>query len=142
MPIAIHPLIESALLDCHAYGETDVADFQDMIRQAHAAADASPRVWIHLLLDTRDISDIPSINAIMTLMRDTPTHPRIGWLLTIRNPNPTIHFPADVIAQLTRQRMRSFATIHDAIEFLKTADSTIDWALLPEEYAARDAATP
>jgi hypothetical protein len=142
MPITMKPLIDGVLLDCYAYGDMEVSEFQEMVRQMHAAADATSHVWIHMLFDSRAITSSPPVTSIMSLMRNTPTHQRVGWILNVRSPHPVVNFAADVIMQLTRQRIRSFATIHDAIEFLKTADSTIDWALLPEEYAARDAATP
>jgi hypothetical protein len=143
MPITLSPLIEGALLDAYSYGYITVSDFHEMLRQAHAAADATSNVWIHLLFDARAIAQIPTVSGIMGVMRDTVVmHPRIGWILIVRHADANIHFAVDVVFQLTRQRVRTFSSIHEAIEFLKTMDSTVDWSHLPEDYAARDAATP
>jgi len=52
-------------------------------------------------------------------------HPLLGWVVSIGEGNPALTTAATVLAVRNKYRRQSVATLADALEFLKRADSSL-----------------
>lgn len=84
---------------------------------------------IHMIVDVLDVTKHPMNVAQLNQVTNARREANMGWLIII-NDNQFIKFIVNIITQLTQTRFRNFQSIDEALEFLKSQDSRLDWSLL------------
>lgn len=84
---------------------------------------------VHFIFDGRRLNKMPTNIAEINQVSKVRSQANLGWLLIV-NENKIIGFIGHLITQLSRTRYRSFVSLEQAIEFLKTQDTAIDWSLM------------
>lgn len=134
MPHEISWLIEGEVIYNRNWGAGSEEETRQIIRDVRALVDQSDRPLVHAIIDNREVTATPSLIASAKVVREEPSHPRSGWLISIQVTNPVLHFFTDVAMQMTKQRYRSFHTLPEGLAFLKATDDTVSWDKLPEAF--------
>lgn len=89
--------------------------------------EATPHL-IHIIGDARLVEQGP--NNIFKIRQVSPVfdHRMVGWSVLVSE-NPVFRFMGSVVPQIiTRQRTRAYATMDEAIDFLRTREPEADWS--------------
>ncbi len=88
--------------------------------------------FVHVLSDTRELKVDFKVNDFMGLFRGLPPIPTVGWSVHVTD-NALHRFFFSLIAQLTSNKTRTFATIEEAIAFIQKADDTVPPIPMPHK---------
>jgi hypothetical protein len=100
--------------------DDEAQDFNDAINDYF---DSSSRLLVHGIFDFTRSS---SIFTIKRMARFTfPKHPRMGWNVFVAMPNKQVAFFVSIATQIFKVRVRTVATLEEALEFIHYIDQTI-----------------
>lgn len=116
---------EDSIILVQLEGDLEISEFSSFDRQIVAHIDKSSRplvhVWVNLLGVTKFPNSVMQVQQSLTHLK----HPKVGWSILITE-NRMIRFVGYMITQITKARFRAFVNPTEALEFLKTVDSTLE----------------
>lgn len=127
-------LIEGQVIYTRSWGEGSEEDMRNTMTQTITLISSSSRPYVHVVSDNRDLTSVPSMVVLAKVAREIPIPDHAGWLVTVQTANPVLRFFTDVVTQIMGRRYRSFKTLGEALQFLKTIDETVEWDKLPEAF--------
>ena len=130
MSFQVEWLVKQQIILARDSGEitVDLLAMQD-VQIIELLAESRQNNLTHVIVDLRAVTKFPTNIGEINQYANTRKQANLGWILVV-NDNRLIRFVANVVTQLTKTRFRNFDSMEEAIDFLKTQDSTIDWSLL------------
>jgi len=123
MPYEVTWRQEKRILFQRFYGDIDL----------EMSAALSERMWrlldegvapVHLIADTSEMGKFPTNIAKLHHIASFLSHPSLGWSVLI-GASSRVNFMVTAVGHMTSLRMVHRTTMIDAIEFLRTQDSTL-----------------
>lgn len=124
-------LLETRIVYIRASGIVSYDELAAGIKRLHSLYDLG-KAPVHSISDGRLVKQFPtSLELIRKLMRP---HPKgTGWSLLIQE-NPVTAFVSEMVTRLAGQsRVRSFKTLEEGLEFLRTVDESLGIIPMPDE---------
>lgn len=134
MPYEIGWLIENEVMYNRNWGVGTVEDIYGAMMASREMIDSSDRPVVHLLIDNRESTESPKLIESAKVVRSVPPQERAGWVVTVHTSRAITRFLSDVAIQMTGARYRSFNSIQEALDFLRSVDDTVSWEKLPEAF--------
>ena len=123
MAYAIKWLLENRILYVLSTGIGTAEDVVNMNRDV--------QVWleqcesrIHLIADGQTERNDISLGDLLTIIRSSPASPKLNWMVYVSQ-NKMNRFFGGLASQISGANTKSFATLPEAIEFLKRTDLTL-----------------
>ena len=86
---------------------------------------SSHETLVHTIWDFRQLEHYPqNVTSIASATKNLFTHSQLGWVITIVH-SPTLRFFTHMGTSIYRVRHRNVQTYEEAVEHLKTVDSTL-----------------
>jgi hypothetical protein len=122
VPVETSWYVEKRIFYQRFYGVVTLDDFPASMAQteAHIAAGTPP---VHAIADLRDIEKYPPLFRLSRIARRTQFD-GMGWTIILVT-NPILRFIGSMLTQFMVSNYRTVATLEDAVEFLRTYDSTL-----------------
>ncbi|HEX2622030.1 MAG TPA: hypothetical protein VHL11_17860 [Phototrophicaceae bacterium] len=127
MPYTLNWYIEDEIVYVRYSGDMTTDDFRASLLQIIKMIDTSPRTLVHIITDVGDVVKSLSIGEAMPVLRETGSHARAGWSITIREKSVLVKLAASMGSSLFRMRFRNFSSLDQAVIFLKQTDKTLNW---------------
>lgn len=129
MVYSIGWFVDKQIVYMRHWGEVPAQEVHTVLQEFNQYAEQSDHPLVHCLIDLADVTKHPSGLEVPKILRGFKPHARSGWTLSIGEKNPLIKFVSTLVRQLSGQhRQRAYDTFEEAFDFLKQADSTIDWS--------------
>ena len=135
MPHTIGWYIPDEIYYVHFSGTTTVEELEEFLEEATGYIENSPREIVHSILDVGDVVESAPVLDTLKVFRGFHPHRRAGWTLTIREKSTLIKMGSALGASLINTRFRAFATLDEALRFLKSVDQTLSWDRVEEKFA-------
>ncbi|RMF78550.1 MAG: hypothetical protein D6737_14450 [Chloroflexi bacterium] len=135
MPNEITWYIKNHIIYVRNFGELTNEDWQradgiliDMIREGAAAGSA----LVHIIVDMADVTAFPKqVQGKGGRVFQHKHEPALGWTMIAGRDDPEVQFIATITTQAnnSQARLRVFATVNEALSYLRDVDSH-----LPSEF--------
>jgi len=120
-------LIENEIYYVHYSGVVTVEELRACMLESYHYVESSPRELVHIINDIGDVIVTVSMKDSMNVMREVGIHPRTGWSFTIGEKSNIIKMVSGLGASVFKVRYRAFDVLDEALEHLKSFDTTISW---------------
>lgn len=127
MPIEIYWLVENKATYFKYIGDVTLDEIEiasDIgLSMLESATDT---LLVHTIQDGEQITSFPAnLREINRVGEKARTHPKMGWMVSVSVVDPRIQFIVTMVAKLTRARQRSADSVSEAINFLRSVDTTL-----------------
>jgi hypothetical protein len=122
MPIQLVVYVPQQVYYLHLQGAITDAELVALDEQIVALLAQSTAPMLHLLIDQRAATQLPSIQAQSQVKM--VQNPKLGWTVLIGN-NKLMQFLGTVVAGVLKTRLRYFASFVEAMTFLQQVDTTL-----------------
>lgn len=124
-------LLENRIVYVLNTGVGTAEDVVNSMREAIVLLE-SAKPPVHLIIDGQTERNDISLGDLLTIMRGTPRSPNIGWVVYVSESKMNRFF-GSMASQIAKADSKSFATLPEAIDFLKRVDQSLpDNIPLPE----------
>lgn len=132
MPHNIQWYIQGQVLCGELWGEQTLEELVESNAKITECLDSADGRLIHVILDDSKLEVLPvsifQVQKVLTYAK----HPNLGWVTMVGVKENSVKgsagdFLITLLAKITRARYHRLKTFNEAVEFLKSADSTIDW---------------
>lgn len=127
MSYSIKWYIEDEIIYIRYSGTPTYDEFREAILEANELIEGSSRSLVHTVSDLGDVTRTPSPKDSLKLAREVGVHERVGWTIFIRETAGLTKMIVAMFTSLTKVRTRSFNTMDEAIDFLKSMDTDLNW---------------
>ena len=110
MPYTVQWFIPDEVLYAHYSGVTTPDELRESMAEMQAMIESSPRNLVHTISDVGDIDESVPLVEAMKIIRETGSHPRSGWAISIRERSPLVKMGSALGASIFRLRFRAFAS--------------------------------
>jgi hypothetical protein len=127
MPIHVEWLIPQRVIISHLSGVIRLQDVETLLAQQQKfVAEGTPLV--HHISDGLQIKSIEiRLKTFQLLMKGVPMSEKFGWHIDVTN-NPVTRMTSTLVSQFLPVRVRSYATIKEAVRFLQEVDPSLQEA--------------
>lgn len=81
---------------------------------------------IHGIVDNREVTEFPqSMFEVNGILGNFLKLQRLGWILYVTDMHPILKMMSSLVAQVSRTRYRSYATMDEALDFLAYVDTNL-----------------
>jgi hypothetical protein len=124
MPYRIEWYIEGRVILEEAYGNVTIDELVRFNAEVTTLITEKGVPPVHVLVDLTRVEKYPSsLREIMATMRKNDPS-KVGWMLIVTE-SPIMRFVASTVFQLARLKLRTFATMAQARQFLAENDDTL-----------------
>jgi hypothetical protein len=88
-----------------------------------AMIESSTSEHVHVIVDIEQLEHLPSMPTILNLQ--WPKHPKLGWIVLVGIKRASMRTITMIAATLFRQKYHVADSLHDAMAFLRSLDSTL-----------------
>jgi hypothetical protein len=129
MPSQIDWYIPGQVLYASSWGEVTIEQLIEHIATNQRLVREGTHSLVHTISNVTHLTKYPpiyeSVKVFNQFRHSAP--PNTGWALTVGFKDPVVKFATTVIQQLFGVRLRSFDTVDEAVDFIKTVDRELDW---------------
>jgi hypothetical protein len=129
MPYELTWYVEKRVIFQRLYGEITFSELRQMSDEANALVRSGTR-FVHLLVDLQEVTKYPTNVKDASGVINMEPGDNLGWTLVV-TPNTVLRFLGSMMGQLARQRVNTFRTWEDALQFLSSRDDSIKLNELP-----------
>ena len=83
---------------------------------------------IYVILDLTQVTKALNLKDFPKAFGSYKTNPKYGWMLMVGQKDPLVRFASGVATTLFKAKQRTFNSLPEAIEFLRTVDPDINWS--------------
>lgn len=124
--------IPDKVIYAHLTDEVSLEELNAYIDQIRQMMQAHPR-FVHLISDARGLEKYPtSLATLQGMVSNLLGLEQIGWVVTLGIDDPLLNFISTTLAKIAQVRYKSVKSIEEAKQFLKTSDTTINFAQADE----------
>ncbi|MCB9458179.1 MAG: hypothetical protein H6670_00920 [Anaerolineaceae bacterium] len=127
MPYSIDWLIPDQVIFMRVFGVTTEDEIRASFESVNTMIESSEYPHVHLIDDTGDIEKPISPVKALEIAREIGIHERLGWSLITREKSVLVRMGTAFGSSLVKSKVKSLATLEDAIEFLKSVDGSLNW---------------
>lgn len=125
MAYELNWLVENKVIEIGIHGEIELDTIEAMSKEILDYIEMSDMPLVHVMIDDEDVTtSIKQIKGVVNVGK-AMNHPRFGWLIIYGSSNKMFQFMSYLISQISKVRFRRFSTRAEALEFLRTVDTTL-----------------
>ena len=127
MPHVIKWYIEQEIIYHHMSGEITADELRDTVTQLKDLIESSRRPLVHIIADQGDLTQSMNFKEALDTLREISFPERMGWVILLRENSILFKMGSALATSLFKLRTRSFSSLDEAEEFLRSMDSTLSW---------------
>jgi hypothetical protein len=124
-------LVDKRVVFINLYGKLTMDDLRKTTAESRRLCEEGIP-FVHVISDTSDLKVEMKVSDFMEMFRGLPPIPTVGWSVGVTS-NSVHRFFFSIVAQLTHNKSRNFATMEEAIAFLQKADDTLPVIPIPRK---------
>lgn len=127
MPYFIDWFIPDQVIYACYSGEVTEDEMRMSLRTLIDMIDRSSSPYVHVIADTGDVTKPLPPPKALKISREEGSHERTGWNLILRERSTLVKMGVAFGSTLVKSKIRSFATLQEAENFLSEVDKTLNW---------------
>ncbi len=137
MPYTISWYIKNEIIYAHYSGAPTLAEMRQSLIDCNNLIDSSPRQQVHIFSDVGDVTQPVRPLDSLAIVREVGTRSRHGWTIILREKSFLIRMGVAFGTTVFKTRNRTYASIEEAIKFMKQVDPTLSWDKVVHETEVR-----
>jgi len=132
MPYELTWIVDKRVIYFRSRGLVSVDEIKKATQEIRVMLDTGIPL-VYLLTDARAVEKVSlRLRDIASIFRSHSSSPKLGWSVYV-SPKPLVRLVASITSQLARIQHREYATIEEALAFLRGVDATLPEIRLPDQ---------
>lgn len=126
MPVEIGWLVEGRVSYFRYMGDIHIDEVMEASQIGLTLIEQTDAALLHTIQDNHAMTSFPKrVAPLVKSVRDSLSHPRMGWMLSVGLENELTRFVATFVSNITRTRHRIVADLPAAKTFLNQIDPAL-----------------
>lgn len=122
MSIEAYWLIQDRIVLLQNKGSISIEELAASDATINAMIASSPHDMVHILIDDREQTAMPSLNHMARLKY--LRHPHLGWIIS-QQTHPVARMIGSVVGSIAKLRFRFVTTLYEGCDYLTLVDSSL-----------------